>query len=95
MTGKAPISSLNQNSFHKDPSHALFVLASLRNDRNARWDMSQIFLSKVSSREAHWVQGKNVGLEIHSSGLGRSSGGGHGNPLQYSCLERSLEGYSS
>ena len=33
-------------------------------------------------------------------GLGRSSGGGHGNPLQYSCLEnphgqRTLAGYSS
>ena len=32
-------------------------------------------------------------------GLGRSSGGGHGNPLQYSCLEnphgqRSLADYS-
>ena len=32
-------------------------------------------------------------------GLGRSPGGGHGSPLQYSCLEnpqgqRSLEGYS-
>ena len=32
-------------------------------------------------------------------GLGRSPGGGHGNPLQYSCLEnphgqKSLEGYS-
>ena len=32
-------------------------------------------------------------------GLGRSPGGGHGNPLQYSCLENprgqwSLEGYS-
>ena len=32
-------------------------------------------------------------------GLGRSHGGGHGNPFQYSCLEkfhgqRSLEGYS-
>ena len=31
--------------------------------------------------------------------LGRSSGGGHGNPLQYSCLEnpcgqRNLAGYS-
>ena len=32
-------------------------------------------------------------------GLGRSSGGGHGNPLKYSCLEnphgqrRSLAGY--
>ena len=38
----------------------------------------------------------DVGL-IH--GLGRSPGGGQGNPLQYSCLEnphgqRSLEGYS-
>ena len=33
------------------------------------------------------------------SGLGRSPGGGHGNPVQYSCLEnphgqRSLAGYS-
>ena len=33
-------------------------------------------------------------------GLGRSPGGGHGNPLQYACLEnphgqRSLVGYSS
>ena len=32
-------------------------------------------------------------------GLGRSPGGGHGNPLQYFCLEnphgqRNLEGYS-
>ena len=31
-------------------------------------------------------------------GLGRSSGGGHGNPLQYFCLENSLDrearGYS-
>ena len=32
-------------------------------------------------------------------GLGRSPGGGHGNPIQYSCLEnpqgqRSLAGYS-
>ena len=33
-----------------------------------------------------------------TSGLGRSSGGGHGNPLQYSCLEnpmdRGLAGYN-
>ena len=33
-------------------------------------------------------------------GLGKSPGGGHGNPLQYSCLgnpygQRSLAGYSS
>ena len=24
-------------------------------------------------------------------GLGRSSGGGHGNPLQYTCLENSMD----
>ena len=39
---------------------------------------------------------RDVGL---MPGLGRSPGGGHGNPLQYSCLEnpheqRSLVGYS-
>ena len=39
---------------------------------------------------------RDVGL---ISGLGKSPGGGHGNPLQYSCLEeshgqRSLEGYT-
>jgi len=25
------------------------------------------------------------------SGLGRSPGGGHGNPLQYSCLENPMD----
>ena len=42
----------------------------------------------------------NVGDLGLISGLGRSPGGGHGNPLQYSCLEhphgqRSLVGYST
>ena len=42
----------------------------------------------------------NVGDLGSSPGLGRSPRGGHGNPLQYSCLEnphgqRSLAGYSS
>ena len=41
----------------------------------------------------------NVGNLGSIPGLGRSPGGGHGNPLQYSCLEnshgqRSLAGYS-
>ena len=41
----------------------------------------------------------NVGHPCSIPGLGRSPGGGHGNPLQYSCLEnphgqRSLVGYS-
>ena len=41
----------------------------------------------------------NVGDSGSIPGLRRSPGGGHGNPLQYSCLEnphgqRSLVGYS-
>ena len=41
----------------------------------------------------------NVGDVASIPGLGRSPGGGYGNPLQYSCLEnphgqRSLVGYS-
>ena len=41
----------------------------------------------------------NVGDLGSIPGLGRSPGGGHGNPLQYSCLENphgqgSLAGYS-
>ena len=28
-------------------------------------------------------------------GLGRSPGGGNGNPLQYSCLENSMDGLQS
>ena len=41
----------------------------------------------------------NVGDLGSIPGLGRSPGGGHGNPLQYSCLEnphgqRCLMGYS-
>ena len=41
----------------------------------------------------------NVGDLGSLTGLGRSPGGGHGNPLQYSCVEnphgqRSLMGYS-
>ena len=44
--------------------------------------------------------GCNVGDQGSIPGLGRSPRGGHGNPLQYSCLEnphgqRSLVGYSS
>jgi len=53
------------------------------------------FLGASNSKESTC----NVGDPGSSPGLGRSSAGGHGNPLQYSCLEnphgqRSLEGYS-
>ena len=46
-----------------------------------------------------WGQNKETGWESQIPGLGRSPGGGHGNPFQYSCVEnphgqRSLAGYS-
>ena len=33
----------------------------------------------------------NMGDLSSTPGLGRSSGGGHGNPFQYSCLENSMD----
>ena len=33
----------------------------------------------------------NAGDAISISGLGRCPGGGHGNPLQYSCLENLMD----
>ena len=33
-------------------------------------------------------------LPLAFSGSGNSPGGGHGNPLQYSCLENPMGGYS-
>ena len=52
----------------------------------------QLFTSK-SNLKMH------INLELVACPLGRSPGGGHGNPLQYSCLEnppgqRCLAGYS-
>ena len=35
---------------------------------------------------------RNVGDPGSIPGLGRSPGEGHGNPLQYSCLENPMEG---
>ena len=47
----------------------------------------------------YWRCSNQCCLQCGRPGLGRSPGGGHGNPLQYSCLEsshgqRSLVGYS-
>ena len=43
-----------------------------------------------------WLSGKESACSTGDlgsiPGLGRSSGGGHGNPLQYSCLENSMDG---
>ena len=50
---------------------------------------------RSDSKESAWNEGDLCSVP----GLGRCLGGGHGNPLQYSCLEtpdgqRSLVGFS-
>ena len=42
----------------------------------------------VKNSPANEGDARDEGL---SPGLGRSPGGGNGNPLQYSCLEKSME----
>ena len=54
------------------------------------------FRDMGSSQLAQWVKNLPAILEITGvagsvSGLGRSPGEGHGNPLQYSCLESSMD----
>ena len=43
----------------------------------------------------YWLSGKETDYQAGDAGwilgLGRSPGGGHGNPLQYSCLENSMD----
>ena len=42
----------------------------------------------IKSLPANAGDARDMGL---IPGLGRSTGGGHGNPLQYSCLENSMD----
>ena len=55
-----------------------------------------MLLSTHSFRLYWWLRQQRICLQCERPGTGRSPGGGHGNPLQYSCLEnpngqRSLE----
>ena len=60
------------------------------------WNMMILVALEVKNPPANAGDIRDVGS---IPGLGRSPGGGHGNPSQYSCLENphgqgSLEGYS-
>ena len=56
-------------------------------------ESEEMFELRLSDKECAC----SVGAPCSISGSGRSSGGGHGNPLQYSCLENRMteeSGYS-
>ena len=70
------------------------------------WGVGYFLSFFINSFSCNWLSGKESACSTGDSrnmgsipGSGRSPGGGHGNPLQYSCLEnphgqRSLGGYS-
>ena len=62
---------------------------------SGRWWMTGMLQSTGSERVRHdwvseWIKNPPAMLEIQEM-LGRSPGGGHGNPLQYSCLENPMD----
>ena len=66
------------------------------------WRGVLLFKGLAISRDSYfirlpwWLSGKesacNAGDPGSIPGLERSPGGGHGNPLQYSCLENPMDG---
>ena len=53
--------------------------------------MAQLSYPHMTTRFPGGSDGKESGDLGSILGLGRSPGGGHGNPLQYSCLEKSMD----
>ena len=89
--------SQTQNYMCNDTRNASRETEKFKRQRNymSKLDMKSCFPGGSDGKESSCSVG-DLGSIL---GLGRSPGGGHGNPFQYSCLEnphgqRSLEGYS-
>ena len=97
MTEKANFEPPNEgNAIPPHPNSILLVDMYLKKKKTkTKTGASQVALVvKKLPAKAEYVRDKGL-----IPGLGRSSEGGHGNPLQFSCLEnhhgqRSLAGYS-
>ena len=57
-----------------------------------------LMFSKVTTKLPQWLSGEEYACNVGAAGdvgsipeLGRHPGGGHGNPLQYSCLENHMD----
>ena len=55
---------------------------------------AQIYISQLIGKGPHEASACNAGDLGSIPGSGRSPGDGNGNPLQYSCLENSMDGGS-
>ena len=58
-----------------------------------KFQASQVALlvKKQKQKKNTWANAGDMGDTGSILGLGRSPGGGHGNPLQYSCLENLMD----
>ena len=73
-----------QNLFKERLKHLLIFISSLIGNQYSRVGASLLWWP--SGKESAYNAGA-IGDISSISGLGRSPGGGHSNPLQYSCLE--------
>ena len=74
----------------------LCFFLSLQTLTNVPWEAKLPLLEPVGP--PHWLSGNEstrkaraTGDDSSIPGLGRSPGEGHGNPLQYSCLENPMD----
>ena len=77
---------LQECKYVKTPNCVLFV----------QLDICQLYFNKAVLGLPWWLQGKESACQRKDvgsiPGSGRSPGGGKSNPLQYSCLENSMDG---
>ena len=74
----------------------LCFFLSLQTLTNVPWEAKLPLLEPVGP--PHWLSGNESTCKARATGdassipgLGRSPGEGHGNPLQYSCLENPMD----
>ena len=65
----------------------MMILESLLQNMRSYFQYAKFFSLGFSGQES----ASNAGDLVSIPGLGRSPGGGHGNPLQYSCLETPMD----
>ena len=92
----------HSSSFLEDPKDGGAWWASVYGVAQSRTQLKRLSSSSSSSSKGHyislWLSGKEFACNAGDAedmgsipGSGRSPGGGHGNPRQYSCLENPMD----
>ena len=75
-----------------DTENRLVIAKGEGNEGEKDWELG---ISRGKLGLPWWLSGKEFACNAGDGGLiirlGRSPGGGHGNPLQYSCVEKPMD----